>query len=120
MNVTLLRGTLSSDPVLRELKSGDRLLTLELTTASEAGPAESAPVAWFDPPSWALDLEAGDDVVVTGRVRRRFFRGRDGRTGSATSVVADRVVRARQHRRRAQIVERALAPVLALLEHSDH
>jgi single-strand DNA-binding protein len=73
--------------------------------------AESVPVAWFDPPAAASGLVAGDEVVVVGRVRRRFFRA-GGATASRTEVVAAKVVPARS----AAKVRAALAPVLAALE----
>jgi hypothetical protein len=56
--------------------------------------AESVPVAWFEPPAAASSLKVGDDVVVVGRVRRRFFRA-GGATASRTEVVAAAVVPAR-------------------------
>ena len=54
------------------------------------------PVAWFDPPPTA-SLVSGDDVVVVGSVRRRFFRV-GGSTQSRTEVVAQRVLRPSQRR----------------------
>ena len=49
MNVVVLQGTLSSDPVSRVLASGSVLVSLELTTVVD-GCSVSVPVAWFDPP----------------------------------------------------------------------
>lgn len=89
MNIVVLRGVLSSDPVSRTLASGSVLVSLELTTEVD-GACVSVPVAWFDPPApapWA----AGDSLVVTGTVRRRFFRT-GGLTQSRTEVVAADVV----------------------------
>ena len=62
MNVVFLQGRLSSDPVLRELSSGSRLLSLEVSTSTDAGTA-NVPVAWFDPPT-VPDWGAGVDVVL--------------------------------------------------------
>ena len=93
MNIVFLQGRLSSDPVLRELSSGSRLLSLEVTTSTDAGTA-NVPVAWFDPPA-IPDWGAGVDVVVRGVVKRRFYRGPAG-TQSRTEVVADRGVRGHQ------------------------
>jgi single-strand DNA-binding protein len=96
MNIAVLRGTLSSDPVERTLPSGSRLVNYEVTTPDPAGgAADTAPVAWFDPPARLPAVGQGDDVVVLGRVRRRFFRTAGGSTASRTEVVADRVVSAR-------------------------
>ena len=89
MNVVVLKGRLSSDPQLRTLASGSALLSLEITTPADEG-AASAPVAWFDPPETAT-FGCGDEVVVVGTVRRRFFRSPSG-TQSRTEVVAREVV----------------------------
>ncbi|MAJ88082.1 MAG: hypothetical protein CL416_00470 [Acidimicrobiaceae bacterium] len=72
MNITVLLGTLSSDPKLRVRPSGDELITYEVTTELADG-AVSVLVAWLRP-SRPLAVAAGDVVVVIGRVRRRFFR----------------------------------------------
>jgi len=97
-NLVVVRGTLSRDPEPRELPSGDVIVSYEVTVRPVPGPgagrAESVPVAWVDPPAAATALRAGDDVVVVGRVRRRFFRA-GGATASRTEVVATRVVPAR-------------------------
>lgn len=110
-NVVVLRGTLSRDPELRSLPSGDALLAFEVTVraADGAAPAraESVPVCWFDPPSAATRLGAGTEVLVVGRVRRRFFRA-GGATASRTEVVADRIVPVRAGARCRAALEAAL------------
>ena len=93
MNVVVLRGILARPAQHVELPSGSRLVSLEVTVRRESGPAEPVPVSWTDPPAWASTLDAGSEVVVLGRVRRRFFRSA-GVTQSRTEVVASRVVRA--------------------------
>lgn len=95
MNVVVLRGVLSRVPDRRELNSGSVLLQLDLSTPTESGVA-TVPVAWFDPPASAA-FDAGDEVMVFGEVRRRFFRA-GGSTQSRTEVVAHQVVR-RSNRR---------------------
>lgn len=112
MNVVVLIGTLSRDPQEVSLPSGDRLVQFEVTTRSGERPADSAPVVWFDPPAAALALGAGDDVVVRGRVRRRFFRA-GGFTQSRTEVVADKVIPARQAKRSRGVVEQTAAELTA-------
>ena len=77
MNVVVLRGTLSSDPIDRTLASGSTIWSLEVTTRTEEG-AFSVPVAWADPPH-PPRVTAGDEVVVVGQVRRRFFRSGEER-----------------------------------------
>ena len=106
MNVVFLQGRLSSDPVLRELSSGSRLLSLEVTTATDAGTA-NVPVAWFDPPA-VPDWGAGTEVVVRGVVKRRFYRSAAG-TQSRTEVVADEVCEASKRRQAQRLLERAVS-----------
>lgn len=72
MNITVLHGTLSSEPKHRLLPSGDELITYEVTTEL-ADEAASVPVAWLRP-SRPPAVATGDAVVVIGHVRRRFFR----------------------------------------------
>lgn len=113
MNIVVVRGTLSSPPVERELPSGDRLVTYEVTVRAEGAPTESVPVVWFEAPAQAAALAQGAEVLVVGRVRRRYFRAGGG-TGSRTEVVADVVLAAGQRVRRARAVEQ-VRTALALL-----
>jgi single-strand DNA-binding protein len=104
MNIVVLRGHLSSAPVARSLASGSTLYTLEVTTVTAEGGSASVPVAWFDPPSpptWV----AGDELLVRGVVRRRFFRLASG-TQSRTEVVATEVVMASERRKVRRVMDR--------------
>lgn len=94
-NLTILVGTLSRSPERRELPSGDELLALEITVRPESGPAESVPVTWGHPPAAATSWSRGQEVLVVGRVRRRFFRA-GGLTQSRTEVVAAKVIPTRR------------------------
>ena len=105
LNVVVVRGSLSSVPTERVLPSGDRLVQLEVTARVGDGEALSVPVAWFT--KAVLRLEAGDEVVVLGKVRRRFFHA-GGASASRTEVVADRVVPARQGVRAAACIAEAV------------
>jgi single-stranded DNA-binding protein len=105
MNVVYLQGHLSSDPVLRELSSGSRLLSLEVTTSTDDGTA-NVPVAWFDPPA-IPDWGAGVGVAVRGYVKRRFYRGTTG-TQSRTEVVATEVCEISKRRQAQLVLERAV------------
>ena len=106
MNVVILRGVLSRPAEQRVLPSGDLLVVYEVRTRVDDGPADTVPVVWSAPPGRGL-LEAGQEVVVTGRVRRRFYRA-GGATQSRTEVVADAVVRAGDGRRVRKVMEAAL------------
>ena len=85
-NLSVLVGSLSRDPELRRLPSGDEILALELTVRPDGRPAESVPLAWPAPPARAARWTTGEELVVVGRVRRRFFRA-GGATQSRTEVV---------------------------------
>lgn len=104
MNNVILRGHLSSAPQARALASGSVLWSLEITTPTDEG-AWSVPVAWFDPPTVPAFV-VGDEVVVVGGVRRRFFRTAAG-TQSRTEVVATDVVAATAKRKVQRLVARA-------------
>jgi single-strand DNA-binding protein len=105
-NVVLLRGTLTSDPVVRSLPSGGSVTQLELTMRV-ADRATSVPVAVHGE---SIGFVVGDTVVVTGHVSRRFFRA-GGVTQSRTEVVAAEVIRATRRR----TIERAVEGVVDLL-----
>jgi single-strand DNA-binding protein len=102
MNVVVLRGHLSRPPESRQLPSGAQLVTYEVTVDREGSRAETVPVVW-EADGAPTDLEPDTEVVVVGRVRRRFFRA-GGSTQSRTEVVAEGLVPAR-------LVKRADRPV---------
>ncbi|MDP9453578.1 MAG: single-stranded DNA-binding protein [Actinomycetota bacterium] len=108
MNLVLLRGRLSRAPEQRLLPSGDHLVTYEVTVPRPEGRAESVPVSWMEAPASAAELAVDEEVVVIGRVRRRFFRA-GGTTQSRTEVAAERVVPLRHRVRASQAVAGALA-----------
>ncbi|MBK9178324.1 MAG: single-stranded DNA-binding protein [Acidimicrobiales bacterium] len=110
MNVVVLQGTLSRPAAVRRLPSGDELVALEVTVRPEVGPTDTVPVVWPRPPARARTLAAGTEVVVTGRVRRRYFRA-GGATASRTEVVADSVVAAGRGRRVIALLDRARARI---------
>ena len=109
-NLAVLVGVLSRDAEVRTLPSGDELVALEVTIRPTHGPTDTVPVAWLAAPAEAGTWEAGEEVLVTGRVRRRYFRA-GGTTQSRTEVVADRVVPTR----RAATAHRALEAALGRL-----
>jgi single-strand DNA-binding protein len=103
MNLTVVRGHLGRPASLRDLGDGRRVLSFDIVADTEPR-GGSVPVAWNDPPASAETLDEGEEVVVIGRVRRRFFRA-GGSTQSRTEIEAAVVLRARQRAR----VKRALA-----------
>jgi single-strand DNA-binding protein len=112
-NVAVVRGRCSSPPELRVLPSNQRLAQLQVTARVD-GRAMSVPVSLIDPPAWVEGLDAGDDLVVVGAVRRRFFRA-GGTTGSRVEIEAELVCRARD-RRRSRALRRRVAELLEALE----
>lgn len=97
-NIVVLRGRLTRPAVVRSLPSADELVELEVSVPRCGERSESAPVVWPDAPAAARELDVDEEVVVVGRVRRRFFRS-GGSTQSRTEVVAETVVPASQVRR---------------------
>jgi single-stranded DNA-binding protein len=101
VNLAVLCGPCSGPAEIRLLESGTRLATLAVRCPVGAGGDErvtSVPVTVWDPPAWVEALAAGDEVVVVGRMRRRFYQ-RPGGVGSRVDVEAELVGRARDRRR---------------------
>jgi single-strand DNA-binding protein len=106
LNLVVVRGTVSSPPDVRVLPSDAVLAQLQISTRLESETL-SMPVAVWSPAAWVEALEPGDDVVVLGRVRRRFFRA-GGAAASRVEVEAEVVARARDRRRVHAAVQRAI------------
>ncbi len=107
-NLVILRGRVTSDPTVRVLPSGRTVTQIELTTRCD-GASVSVPVVVDERP---VVCRAGDDVVVAGQVRRRFFRA-GGNTQSRTEVVAAEIVPARRRRAVGALVARVGATLTA-------
>jgi single-strand DNA-binding protein len=97
-NVVVLIGRLARPVQLRHLPSGDAIAEYQLTVRRDGQRAESVPVVWESPPAAAGDHDTDSELLVVGRVRRRFFRA-GARTESRTEVVAEAVVPCRQAKR---------------------
>jgi len=106
LNLVVVRGTVSSPPDVRVLPSEAVLAQLQVSTRLESETL-SMPVAVWSPAAWVESLEPGDEIVVLGRVRRRFFRA-GGAAASRVEVEADVVARARDRRRVHAAVQRAI------------
>jgi hypothetical protein len=111
LNLSVLCGECSGPPELRVLESGTRLATLAVRCPADGDRVTSVPVTVWDPPAWVGALDAGEPIVVVGKLRRRFFQ-RPGGVGSRVDVEADLVGRARDRRR----VDAALRKALTALE----
>jgi single-strand DNA-binding protein len=101
-NVVVLRGRVSSEPQVRELPSGSSVVNFDVSTIISGG-AVTVPVVVDGA---AVDCAIDDRVLVTGHVRRRFFRV-GGITQSRTEVLGESVVRESKRRAVERELERA-------------
>ncbi|HEX6311929.1 MAG TPA: hypothetical protein VF152_09900 [Acidimicrobiia bacterium] len=114
LNLSVLAGPCSGPPEIRTLASGTRLATLAVRVPSAKSKTTSVPVSVWNPPVWVETIDAGDEVVVVGLVRRRFFRVASGGTGSRVEVEAEAIARGSDGRRRTALRRRARATLDAL------
>ncbi|MFZ4811934.1 MAG: single-stranded DNA-binding protein [Ilumatobacteraceae bacterium] len=108
MNIVILQGQVRSDPRCSELPTGDQRWAFDIATPDVDGRSMSVPVSCAGPSrlaSLVAGLAVGDDVVVEGSVRRRFFRS-GGATQSRTEVVAIDLVPARSRARVRRLLQR--------------
>ena len=121
VNLSVVCGPCSAAPEIRVLESGTRLATFGVRCPGGDGGGSSpggsgttsVPVTVWNPAAWIETLEAGDAVIVVGRLRRRFFQ-RPGGVGSRVDLEAGLVGRARDRRKVASAYRRALAALEAL------
>lgn len=108
MNIVVLHGPCSVEPEVRLLPSGGHVMNLALRVEGSNGRATSVPVCVWDPPAWLETVGSGDELVVLGRVVRRFFRTAGG-PGSRVEVVADAIEPATRRRQVDALLRRARA-----------
>lgn len=111
INLAVIQGPLSAEPELRTLPSGSEVANLAVR-ASAGEHTTSVPVSVWDPPAWLAELATGDEVIVLGAVRRRFYRAGGG-TGSRVDVEATFV--GRPGKRQIGTVARRMEATLAEL-----
>jgi single-strand DNA-binding protein len=98
LNLAVVRGCCSSAPEIRTLASGRTIAVLQVTARPDEGPAVSVPIVSWDPRAWVERLDAGDEIVALGRVRRRFYQA-GGAAASKVEVEADLLTRGGDRRR---------------------
>jgi len=112
LNLAVLAGALAKPAEPRLLADGSTVWELDIAIRPEGHAPATVPVSWaapppgVDPTTWS----PGDEVLVVGAVRRRFYRA-GGATVSRTDVLADAVVPARQRKRARVVLAEALAPL---------
>lgn len=94
MNIVVLKGTLSSEPVERTLPSGTTVMDWNLRIQSD-GPTQNVPVQWNEPSRKVQAFDKGDEVFVLGAVQRRFFQA-GASLASRTDVLGAFVATRRQ------------------------
>jgi hypothetical protein len=128
VNLSVVCGPCSGAPEIRVLESGTRLATFGVRcpggggggaggagtgARGEGDRTTSVPVTVWNPAVWIETLEAGEAVIVVGRLRRRFFQ-RPGGVGSRVDLEAELVGRARDRRKVASAYRKAIAALEAL------
>lgn len=95
LNLTLLCGTLATQPELRVFDSGTRLIRFLVIVKTDAPRRRTdvIPVTYWDPPDELVDDLPGRGIRiwVCGSTQRRYWEGPDGRP-SRIEIVAEQVV----------------------------
>ena len=100
MNGVVIQGVVLNAPVERILGSGEFATSFDVVTESDEG-RFTVPVNWIT--AVKTLLQEGEEVMVCGSVRRRFYRA-GGAVQSRTEVLAKQVL----NMRRKVAVKRAL------------
>jgi hypothetical protein len=110
MNVVVIRGVVLNTPVERVLGSGEYATSFDVVTESDEGRL-TVPVNWVT--TVKTLLQEGEDVMVSGSVRRRFYRA-GGSVQSRTEVLAKQVL----NMRRKVAVKKSLTEIQKELTHN--
>ena len=97
-NVVVLAGTIAADPVERRMPSGEECTEIRLSVPESGRRLLPLPVvAWHAEvgKEHLRELRQGDEVLVFGRLIRRFYRSGAG-ARSLTEVVASGLKRLEQ------------------------
>jgi single-strand DNA-binding protein len=106
VNLAVLAGRCSAGVEVRVLESGTRVASLSVRVPSDSGAHTSVPVTVWEPKAWVEELAEGDELLVVGSVRRRFYRTTGG-TGARVDVEAAFVGRVTNRRQRDAALRRA-------------
>ena len=101
LNEVRLRGRLADQPEVRELPSGDQVVTFRLVVGRRRTRGSQVSVDTIDCTVWSASLQrratswdAGEVLVVEGALRRRFWRSPQG-ARSRYDVEVQKVTRVR-------------------------
>ena len=101
LNLVVVRGKVAPGAQIRAMADGTSQLQWDLAVGGER-----IPVTWAAAPG---DLpDPGQDMLVVGRVRRRFFRVAE-HTQSRTEVVAERVLAGTDRRKSRRVLDEVVA-----------
>ncbi len=103
LNLVVIRGRVAPGAQIRTLADGSTQLQWDMMVGTERVPVSWASVADHLP-------GVGNEILVVGRVRRRFFRAGEV-TQSRTEVVAERVLAAMDRRRTRKLLDEAMARI---------
>ena len=118
LNLAVVCGRLSRAPEEVPLPSGDLLVRYEVTVPQVDEKADTLPVVAISPPTHARGLDAGAEVVVVGRTRRRFWSA-GGATRSQVEVLASTIVLARRRTGATRAVGEAVATLEAFAHQEE-
>ena len=116
LNLAVVCGHLSRAPEEVPMASGDLLVRYEVTVPRPDEKADTVPVVAVSPPAHARGLEAGTEVVVVGRTRRRFWSA-GGATRAQVEVLATTVVPTRRRAGATRALDGAVATLEAFAHH---
>lgn len=109
-NIVVVVGAVVRDAEVRVLADGVEVAEVDVRVALDGAPAATVPVRCAA--AAGASLVAGDEVVVVGAVRRRFFRT-GGATVSRTDVLADAVLPAGSSKRVSAVLAAAAERLVA-------
>lgn len=115
VNLAVVVGKLMKVPQFRALPSGLQLISFDLRVQRPEEAADTVPVALFVPETGVLTWAEGEQLVVVGRVKRRFFRAGGG-VQSRSEIVADAVVRVDERGEAAEALSKAVGVLRYALE----
>ena len=111
-SLTLAQGVVAAPPTVRSTARGEiaelDLRSRAFVSAETTGPGPPIGITIVANPELIEGVEEGDELLVFGTTRRRFFRA-GGTTVARTEVEAVSIVKVSDRRRRSRLISHALA-----------